>query len=69
MKSLLEKCAALQVLMIDELPDNIKNFPFRIYFDNLFTGMKVFSHFKICGYGATGTICETGSPKIALSPL
>ncbi|KAJ4449760.1 hypothetical protein ANN_01164, partial [Periplaneta americana] len=52
------KCAALMVSMLDELPEELKPLLFWIYFDHIFTGVKLLVHLKNCGYGATGTICE-----------
>ncbi|KAJ4437861.1 hypothetical protein ANN_13800 [Periplaneta americana] len=52
------KCAAPMVSMLDELPEELKPLPFRIYFDNLFTGVKLFVRLKNRGYGAIGTIRE-----------
>ncbi|XP_069669522.1 piggyBac transposable element-derived protein 3-like isoform X2 [Periplaneta americana] len=57
------KYAAPMVSMLDELPEKLKLLPFRIYFGNLFTGVKLLAHLKNRGYGATGTIRENRIPK------
>ena len=57
------KCAAPLVEMLDNLPHDTKSLPFRLYFDNLFTGFNLINHLKQRGYGATGTIRENRVPK------
>ncbi|KAJ8947606.1 hypothetical protein NQ314_008575 [Rhamnusium bicolor] len=44
------------VKMIEELPDNLKYFPFSFYFDNLFTTFSLLSYLRLKRYGGTGTI-------------
>ena len=63
------KCAAPVVLMIDEVLDDMKKLSYQIYFDNLFIGMRSFSHLKNGGYGATSKIVKIMSQKIAFPPL
>ena len=48
--------------MIDSLPTQIRELPFHITLDNLFTGMQLLSDMKDRGY-ATGTIRENHIPK------
>ncbi|XP_039297544.1 piggyBac transposable element-derived protein 3-like [Nilaparvata lugens] len=57
------KCASPLVSMLDELPDEKRNLPYKIYFDNLFTGIPLLVHLQSCGYGATGTMRENRIPK------
>ncbi len=50
------KAAAPLVTMLDSLPEAVKNFPYQIYIDNLFTGLKLLTYLRQRGYGATGTM-------------
>ena len=50
------KAVAPMLQMIDSFPEEMKPLPFRFYFDNLFTGIPLLSHFKYLGYGGTGTV-------------
>ena len=49
--------------MIDSFPEKGQNFPFRLYFDNLFTSQTLLVHLKDHGYGGTRTICENRLPQ------
>lgn len=57
------KCAAPLINFIDELPEKIKHFPFKFYFDNLFTGFNILYYLKNKGYDGTGTIRDNRVPK------
>lgn len=57
------KAASPLVVMIDNMPDNVKCLPLRFYFDNLFTSLNLLTHLKERGYEATGTIRENRLPK------
>lgn len=50
------KAATPLVTMLDDLPENVKNLPYQIYIDNLFTGLPLLTYLKQRGYGATGTM-------------
>lgn len=50
-----DKATAPLVQMLDQLPENKINLPYKLYFDNLFTGMHLLNHLGERGYGATGT--------------
>ncbi|KAG5881582.1 hypothetical protein JTB14_034802 [Gonioctena quinquepunctata] len=53
---LVGKCAAPLILMLKEIP--VRNLPYVIYIDNLFTGMNLLAFLRTSGYGAIGTIRE-----------
>ena len=55
------KAAAPMVQMITELPQ--PDLAYRLYFDNLFTGMNLLKYLKDNGYGGTGTFRENRIPK------
>lgn len=56
------KCTAPLAVMVDELPEEHKQLPFRFYLDNLFTGVDILSHLKSLNYSATGTMRENRIP-------
>ncbi|KAJ8930307.1 hypothetical protein NQ314_016898 [Rhamnusium bicolor] len=62
------KCAAPPINMIDEFPLQIKNLPYKFYFDNLFTGLNLLHHLKERGCHGTGTIRENRMPKSCQLP-
>ncbi|KAJ4427183.1 hypothetical protein ANN_24799 [Periplaneta americana] len=51
------------VSMLNELPEEQKPQSFWIYFDHVFTRVKLLVHLKNSGYGATGTIHENRISK------
>ena len=57
------KAAAPFVIMLEELPENKKNLPYSLYFDNLFTGFTLLTHLKNMGYSGTGTIRDNRIAK------
>lgn len=50
------KSAAPLVSMLDKLPASMKDLPFQIFIDNLFTGFPLLTYLRERGYGATGTM-------------
>jgi len=48
--------------MVEELPDDVKHFPFSFYFD-LFTSFSLLSYLRLKGYGGTGSIRENRLPR------
>lgn len=50
------KAASPLVTMLDSLPDAVKNLPYQIYIDNLFTGLPLLTYLRQRGYGTTGTM-------------
>lgn len=50
------KAATPLVTMLDSLPEAVKNLPYQIYIDNLFTGLKLLTYLRQRGYGVTGTM-------------
>lgn len=57
------KATAPLLQLIEDLLQEHKNKPFRFYFDNLFTSVKILYHLKEEGFEATGTIRENRVPK------
>lgn len=57
------KATAPLIQLIDALPNEKKNLPFRFYFDNLFTSVKFLSYLKKRQYNGTGTVRENRLPK------
>jgi hypothetical protein len=57
------KCAAPLVQMIEDMPCEKRSLPYHLYFDNLFTGVKLLGFLKNRGYASTGTIRENRVPK------
>ena len=57
------KATAPLIQLILELPEQKRSFPYRFYFDNLFTSIKFLSYLKKQGYNGTGTIRENRLPK------
>jgi hypothetical protein len=51
------------LLLLDEIPENKREFKYNIYMDNLFSGAALFSFLKLRGYSAIGTIRENRIPK------
>jgi hypothetical protein len=62
-EKLVGKCTAPMVTMLEEFPKEIKNLPYRFYFDNLFTGLNLLKFLKLNGYQGTGTMRENRMPK------
>ncbi|KAG5880966.1 hypothetical protein JTB14_018695 [Gonioctena quinquepunctata] len=58
---LVGKCAAPLILMLKEIP--VRNLPYVIYIDKLFTGMNLLALLRTLGYGAIGTIRENRLEK------
>lgn len=56
------KAAAPLIQMIEELRDK-KQLPYNFFFDNLFTGTKLFCTLKANGYSATGTVRNNRIPQ------
>lgn len=50
------KAATPLVTMLDSLPEAVKNLPYQIYIDNLFTGLPLLTHLRKLGCGTTGTM-------------
>ena len=57
------KSSAPFLQMLDELPIEKKQYPYKLYFENLFTGFAMLKHLKERGYDGTGTIRENRIPK------
>jgi len=51
------------VVMIDNLPAEVKPLPMRFYVDNLFTSFPLATEMKRRGYQLTGTLRENKIPK------
>lgn len=56
------KCTAPLINMLDELPVEVKDLPYSLFFDNLFTGFPLLAYLKLRGYNGTGTIRENRIP-------
>ena len=57
------KSAAMVLGLLDKLPDDKKNLPFHITFDNRFTSLDLMCELAKRGYNATGTIRTNRVPK------
>lgn len=62
-EKLFGKAAAPLVQMLEDLPKEKQNLPYKLYFDNLFTGLNLLAYFKDRGYNSTGTIRANRIPK------
>lgn len=57
------KATAPLLQLLEQMPEEKKDFPYRIYFDNLFTSTNILHHLRLNGYEATGTIRENRLSK------
>nr|CAH7717546.1 unnamed protein product [Callosobruchus chinensis] len=55
------KCSAPFVKMMDEISH--LTYPYKFYFDNLFTSINLLDYLREKGYGGTGTLRENRLPK------
>lgn len=62
-EKLFGKSAAPLVVMLDELVNVNGFYPYKLYVDNLFTGMTLLKFLRDNGYQATGTVRDNRLPK------
>ena len=60
------KCGAIVLKNIESLPEEKRQFPYNIYFDNIFTSFPLMKKLKDNGHSATGTIRENRCKKCPL---
>lgn len=57
------KSSAPLVKLLDDLPCEKQNYPYRIFFDNLFTNFYLLKYFQEIGYSGVGTLREDRIPR------
>ena len=63
------KCGGTVLHLIDGLPDNKKNLPFNLYFDNLFSSFELCAQLKLRNYFATSTIRDNRLQKCPITSV
>lgn len=69
LEKIVGKCSATVLHLLDHLPDEKRNFPYFLFFDNLFSGYELLMHLRERNYLSTGTIRDNRLRKCPIQSV